>query len=178
MIRQNVIIRWNRYEDSVLETMFVSCTHTLCQNNGTMRTYQVWFIWLILELVFNELAYYKAVKIEQLCYKIHYSLQFRSNAISFNFNSKYVYICSNIVASIPHLIAYIFSLNFAGYMYLTWFNRFAFQQEEAILLKILPLAFCVSRCLQVWPWFKTSLLVYHDHEYIWNKFAASIFLDI
>ena len=166
MIRLNVIIRWNRYEDSVLETMFVSCTHTLCQNIGTMRTYQVWFIWLILELVFNELAYYKAVKIES------------RNAISFNFNSKYVYICSNIVASMPHLIAYIFSLNFAGYMYLTWFNRFAFQQEEAILLKILPLAFCVSRCLQVWPWFKTSWVVYHDHEYIWNTFSASILLYI
>ena len=112
-------------------------------------------------------------------YIIHYNFVVCSrNAISFNFNSKYVYICSNIVASMPHLIAYIFSLNFAGYMYLTWFNRFAFQQEEAILLKILPLAFCVSRCLQVWPRFKTSWVVYHDQEYIWNKFSASILLDI
>ena len=146
-----------------------------------MKIYQVWFIWLILELVFNELAYYKAGINWTDTYKIYYSLRFglcNHYSMTFNLNFKYVLTWSYIFATIPHLIVHVFSLNFAGYMYSTWFYRFAFQQEEAILLKILPLAFCVSRCLQVWPWFKTSWVVYHDHEYIWNKFSASILLDI
>ena len=148
-----------------------------------MKIYQVWFIWLILELVFGELAHYKIDINWTATYKIYYSLQFRGsgglcNHYSMTFNFKYVLTWSYIFATIPHLIVHVFSLNFAGYMYLTWFNRLAFQQEEAILLKILPLAFCVSRCLQVWPWFKTSWVVYHDHEYMWYKFCTSILLDI
>ena len=53
------------------DVCFMHTQYTLCQNNGTMKIYQVWFIWLILELVFNGLEYYKAGINWTATYKIY-----------------------------------------------------------------------------------------------------------